>query len=297
MTSSGKVDGSCRRRLWLSPEEFSELTSDATATAAVGDRSKVTERRMTNDTYDTIFRQFSSKPIPKSLTFYFSRNMVLLQEFVLTCFLLAGHRAARLEELDYIRRLEEGIPTDVGIRSGRLLTSLGLIWITLLVAVVQNRFANSKRYKIRHRMTDFLLMAILLRFLSSVLKTLTASYSSDTVYALSTTSLLLHLLACDYDYANGLKDVESDEYDQADCDTTSRSKKIERPTFEGGIMSLTSAFFATTLLASRLESNAAVYLFICSSVILFALYPSARHLVAVRSRQVGKWGKSKLSEM
>jgi len=288
MTSSGKSDGNCRRRLWLSPEEFSELTSDATATAG-GDRTNVAERRMTNDTYDTIFQQFSSKPDPKSLTFYFSRNMVLLQEFVLTCFLLAGHRAARLEELDYIRRLEEGMPTDIGIRSGRLLMSLGLIWITLLVAVVQNRFANSKRYKIRHRMTDFLLMAILLRFLSSVLKTLTASYSSDTVYALSTMSLFLHLLTCDYDYANGLKGIEIDENDQADSDTTSRSKKIERPTFEGGMMSLTSAFFATTLLASRLESNAAVYLFICSSVILFALYPAARHLVAVRSRRVGKW--------
>mmetsp|Transcript_20762 Transcript_20762/g.42724 ORF Transcript_20762/g.42724 Transcript_20762/m.42724 type:complete len:348 (-) Transcript_20762:166-1209(-) len=288
MTSSRKVDGNRRRRLWLSPEEFSDLTSDATASAR-GDGTSGNERRMTDDTYDTIFRQFSSKPIPQPLSFHLSRNMVLVQEFVLTCFLLAGHRAARLEELDYSRRVEEGLPTDVGIRSVRLLTSLGLIWITLLVAVVQNRFANSKRYTVRHRLTDFLLMAILLRFLSSVLKTLTASYSSDTVYALSTMSLFLHLLTCDYDYANGLKGIEKGENDQTDSNATSRSKKIERPTFEGGMMSLTSAFFATTLLASRLESNVAVYIFNCSSVILFALYPAARHLVAVRSRHVGKW--------
>mmetsp|Transcript_20761 Transcript_20761/g.42723 ORF Transcript_20761/g.42723 Transcript_20761/m.42723 type:complete len:254 (-) Transcript_20761:449-1210(-) len=242
MTSSRKVDGNRRRRLWLSPEEFSDLTSDATASAR-GDGTSGNERRMTDDTYDTIFRQFSSKPIPQPLSFHLSRNMVLVQEFVLTCFLLAGHRAARLEELDYSRRVEEGLPTDVGIRSVRLLTSLGLIWITLLVAVVQNRFANSKRYTVRHRLTDFLLMAILLRFLSSVLKTLTASYSSDTVYALSTMSLFLHLLTCDYDYANGLKGIEKGENDQTDSNATSRSKKIERPTFEGGMMSLTSAFF------------------------------------------------------
>merc|ERR1712194_110624 len=69
-----------------------------------------------------------------------------------------------------------------------------------------------------------------------------------------------------------------------------KNKNLERPTFEGGMMSLTSAFFATTLLASRLESNAAVYVFVCSSVILFALYPAARHLVAVKAKEhVGKW--------
>jgi len=255
---------------------------------------------MTDDTYDTIFQHFSSKPSPKSLSFHLYNTMVLVQEVVLTCFLLAGHRAARLEELDYIQRRAKGATTDGGIHSIRLLTSLGLIWITLVVAVVQNRFANSKRYTIRHRITDFLLMAIILRFLSAVLKTLTASYSSDTVYALSTMSLFLHLLTCDYDYANGLKandnDADGDNND-INCNTASRfnsgyyrNKNLERPTFEGGMISLTSAFFATTLLASRLESNAAVYIFVCSSVILFALYPAARHLVAVKAaRHVCKW--------
>jgi len=296
MTSNVKVSGNNKRRLWLSPEEFSNLTGDATPSKkdCSIDRN---ERTVTEDTYDTIFKQFSSKPNPKSLSFHLLSAVVLVQEFVLTCFLLAGHRAARLEELNYIRRWEKGIPTDYGIRSLRLLTSLGLIWITLVVAVVQNRFASSKRYTIRHRFTDFLLMAILLRFLSAVLKTLTASYSSDTVYVLSTMSLFLHLLACNYDYANGLNDNQNDGNDCTSRNNTSHSngvyykkRNLERPTFEGGIISLTSAFFATTLLASRLESNAAVYIFVCSSVILFALYPAARHLVAVKAAQhVGAW--------
>ena len=325
------------RRLWLSPEDLSNLTScnnnnnnnrrrsnknvrttkeddekKKEEDAALSITSAATTRKRSVDTYETIFNHFSLKPKPKSLILLLSNTMVFVQEFVLTCLLLAGHRAALLEELDYRRRLEQlgssgsGSSSNrnpsVSIHSSRLLTSLGLIWLTLIVAVVKNRFANSKRYTIRHRFTDFLLMAILLRFLSAVLKTLTASYSSDTVYVLSTISLFLHLVTCNYDYANGYDDdddndnnVEDDENENDDTIIASniRKKNQERPTFKGGMISLTSAFFATTLLASRLESNAAVYIFICSSVVLFALYPAARHLVAVKSRHVGKWSKSK----
>ena len=328
------------RRLWLSPEDLSNLTScnnnnnnnnnrrrsnkNVRTTKEDDEKKKkkeedtallitsaATTRKRSVDTYETIFNHFSLKPKPKSLILLLSNTMVFVQEFVLTCLLLAGHRAALLEELDYRRRLEQlgssgsgssNRNPSVSIHSSRLLTSLGLIWLTLIVAVVKNRFANSKRYTIRHRFTDFLLMAILLRFLSAVLKTLTASYSSDTVYVLSTISLFLHLVTCNYDYANGYDDDDDDndnnvEDDENDDDTiiasNIRKKNQERPTFKGGMISLTSAFFATTLLASRLESNAAVYIFICSSVVLFALYPAARHLVAVKSRHVGKWSKSK----
>ena len=327
------------RRLWLSPEDLSNLTScnnnnnnnrrrsnknvrttkeddekkkkKKEEDAALSITSAATTRKRSVDTYETIFNHFSLKPKPKSLILLLSNTMVFVQEFVLTCLLLAGHRAALLEELDYRRRLEQlgssgsgssssSRNPSVSIHSSRLLTSLGLIWLTLIVAVVKNRFANSKRYTIRHRFTDFLLMAILLRFLSAVLKTLTASYSSDTVYVLSTISLFLHLVTCNYDYANGYDDDDDNdnnvEDDENDDDTiiasNIRKKNQERPTFKGGMISLTSAFFATTLLASRLESNAAVYIFICSSVVLFALYPAARHLVAVKSRHVGKWSKS-----
>ena len=326
------------RRLWLSPEDLSNLTScnnnnnnnrrrsnknvrttkeddekkkKKEEDTALSITSAATTRKRSEDTYETIFNHFSLKPKPKSLILLLSNTMVFVQEFVLTCLLLAGHRAALLEELDYRRRLEQlgssgsgsssSRNPSVSIHSSRLLTSLGLIWLTLIVAVVKNRFANSKRYTIRHRFTDFLLMAILLRFLSAVLKTLTASYSSDTVYVLSTISLFLHLVTCNYDYANGYDDddddndnnVEDDENDDTIIASNIRKKNQERPTFKGGMISLTSAFFATTLLASRLESNAAVYIFICSSVVLFALYPAARHLVAVKSRHVGKWSKSK----
>lgn len=127
-------------------------------------------------------------------------------------------------------------------------------------------------------MTDGLFMAVLLRFFAAVLKTLTASYSSDTVHALAMASLFLHFLACDYSYANGFSDKKGP------IDAT------KRPAFQGGTLSLTAAFFATILLASRLESNAAVYMFVCSSVVLFALYPAARHQVAINTQTKNRIG-------
>jgi len=285
------------RRLWLSPEDISKLSTCH--------ENGIPTKQVTTDTYDTIFDHFSSKPKTKSLTFLSLNVMVFLQEFVITCLLLTGHRAAQFEELHYRRRRllsqhdalrdihtvkvgDINIVTYGGIQSNRLLASLGLIWLTLVVAVVKNRSSNSKQYSIQHRFTDFVLMAILLRFLSAVLKTLTASYSSDTVYALAMVSLFLHLVTCNYEYANGRCGGNDNDDDEV-ADDNSRKLNQERPTFKGGMISLTSAFFATTLLASRLEEDGAVYIFVCTSVVLFALYPSARHGVTVRSRHVGKW--------
>jgi hypothetical protein len=289
-----------RRHLWLKPVDPSSPNN--------GLQGLEDDDEYINDTYDTVLERFSSRPEPKSLSFLLSNTLVVGQEFVLTCLLLAGHRETIREE-DY-HRSNHGPNKLDGIHSDRLLLSLGLVWLTLAVSVIQNRFATSKQYKIKHRLTDILLMAILLRFLSAVLKTLTASYSSDTVYSLSVVSLFLHLLTCDYAYANGYggDDDDNDNGDgqqQQQQQQQQRDKakegdkdvapphmegKHKRPTFKGGLVSLSSAFFATTLLASRLESNAAVYVFVCSSVVLFALFPAARHLVALKTRQEHKWG-------
>jgi hypothetical protein len=66
----------------------------------------------------------------------------------------------------------------------------------------------------------------------------------------------------------------------------------KRPAFEGGTLSLTAAFFATTLLASRLDNNVTVYIFVSSSVVLFALYPAARNQVAINTRRAKRWGET-----
>ena len=264
-----------KRRLWLSPEEFASISNSSNNKSGRITKSIQKDDQPT-DTYESLFQAFSQRPEPLPLSFYLQNTLPVGQEFVLTVLLLAGHRAAMANEAT-----NNNHPESSSFRSSHdnLWIALALIWCTLILSVLQTRFATSQQYQLKHRLTDFGLMAVLLRFLSAVLKTLTASYSSNTVYALSIAALFLHLLACNYAYANGW----SDEDDDNNIDETKESNNpSRRPLFKGGTLSLTSVFFATALLASRLQQNVTVYLFVCGSVVLFALYPAARHLVAVR---------------
>jgi tRNA(Arg) A34 adenosine deaminase TadA len=264
-----------QRRLWLSPEDLDNLSNNGA------------HQQATDDSYDSLFEKFSSRPERKPLTLYLWNTLSVGQEFVLTCMLLAGHRAAMMEERHFQRLQQQYTQSSneipFSVQSDRLWIALALVWSTLVISVIQTRFATSQQYQLRHRLTDFSLMAILLRFLSAVLRSLTASYSSDTVYALSIGTLFLHLLACNYSYANGWSDDDHSE------DAELASKRLttrKRPLFKGGTLSLTSVFFATTLLASRLQNNITVYIFVCFSVVLFALYPAARHLVAASNTTI-----------
>jgi phosphatidylinositol glycan class C protein len=108
------------------------------------------------------------------------------------------------------------------------------------------------------------------------LRTLTASYSSDTVNALAIGGMVVHLLACDYSYALGISKKKVSD--------GSNKRQAGRPTFSGGTVSLNAALFSTTLLASRLPTNVVSYAFISSAVILFAFYPAARHAIAKKSQ-------------
>ena len=228
-------------------------------------------------TYDEIFHKFSSRKPCTPFVVLLGRGLVVAQEFILSCLLLATHRVALAEErLDQESMLGDEFSTS-------LLLAIWTLFICLVAwygKVPAHSKTMSRNKKLRTRVSDALFMAVLLRFLASVLRTLTASYSSDTVHTLAVASLLLHLLACDYNYANGIPSKESYLV----------SKK--RPAFMGGILSLTSAFFATTLLASRLQDNMSVYVFVSFSVILFALYPAARHQVAINTHTSNRWGKS-----
>ena len=157
------------------------------------------------------------------------------------------------------------------------------------------------------RLSDGVLLAVLLRLLAGVLRSLTASYSADTVHALATCGMAIHLLACDYGYANGRRrgggvggveahssrddddgDVDDDDdYDDATNSSSSGAAGADvvqhhpRPPFLGGTVSLNAAFFSTVLLASRINSNATSYAFVSSVVTLFAFYPSSRHNIAI----------------
>ena len=200
--------------------------------------SKNDEQERKAETVEDLVARFSSKPPPRPLWELVRNSLVVGQEFVLTCLLLTRHRSAMQHEDDPDQR--------------RQVLSLVILPLIFVLVFGEQNETPAKRA------CDALLLAGMLRLVSSVLRTLTASYSSDTVYALAIAGMMVHLLACDYRYANG----------------HSRKKTA-------GIVSLNASLFSTTLLASRLTSNATVYVFVSSSVFVFAFYPSARHSIAV----------------
>lgn len=229
------------------------------------------------DTYAEIFDGCAMRPAPVSLFDMISNSLVVGQEFVLTCLFLAGHRTVSstgpLQDMEKVAQIMQ--------------PALMFVWFAFSLVILHNKpsdldASRVRKTKIRHRTADGIFMAVLLRFLAGVLRTLTASYSSDTVHALAISGFVLHLLACDYAYANGVV-LRGSVVGPIDA--------TKRPVFQGGTLSLTAAFFATTLLASRLNSNVAVYIFVSSSVVLFALYPAARHQVAINTKSNKKWGK------
>ena len=257
------------RRLWDGENHHAPLNS----------RSRSTK----NETYDEIFQKFATKSPQMPLSLLTARGLIVGQEFILTCLLLASHRVA----LDEENKSPEYHPTSTILSTFQPTTQpyvLFIPWVSFIFTtatfsrISSERSSMTQKEKLQTRGADSLFMALFLRFLAGVLQTLTASYSSDTVHALAIGGLVLHLLACDFNYANG--QTESSGVDI-----------IGRPPFKGGTLSLTAAFFSTILLASRLEENISVYIFVTYSVILFALYPAARHNVAIATKSKYKAGK------
>lgn len=140
--------------------------------------------------------------------------------------------------------------------------------------------------RIYYRTVDAMLIAAMLRFLSSVLRSLTASYSSDTVVALAVGGMVLHLLSCDYGFANGERKQHKGNDENKNNIISSGAVDITsyqhgRPLFMGGTVAINSVFFSAVLLASRCHSDSTSYLFLMLTVVLFAYYPEARHIMAL----------------
>jgi hypothetical protein len=229
-------------------------------------KNKRLEEEEEDETFEAILERFSSRPAKKSLFVLTSNAVVVVQEFSLTCFLLFRHRLALLEE--------EELPYSAG-RQWKVDLSTASMMCAFLLAVFYSARADqthqlSRTVKARQRSADAALLAVLLRLLASLLQSLTASYSSDTVGQLAVAGMLVHLLACDYSYANGRLPPKLPLQQQSS----------PRPPFRGGTVSLNAALFSVTLLVSRLRSHTAAYLFVSHAVVLFAFYPATRHAIA-----------------
>lgn len=237
------------------------------------------------ETYDEIYSRYSSKPAHKSLFQLVANSLVVVQEFSLTCFFLARHRIAHQEENVTKKGISRVMIQQQNLQ--QLDISNYVMLAALLTAVFYSSRADpsrqqSRRSKVRQRGIDALLLAIFLRLLASLLQSLTASFSSDTVQLLAFGGMLLHLVACDYSYANGIVDSSKalSFHTRGTCNQQQQLQQQRRPPFLGGTVALNAALFSSTLLVSRLSSNVTAYLFSCLSVILFAFYHVTRHAIA-----------------
>ena len=278
------------------------------------------DSRFSYATRESIYGQYSSVPLSKTFTTYCANNLVIVQEIFLTTYFLSGHRIAL--ELDSAGATMNGHQSqqqqqytafDIQLYKQRIDRSTMLVLATLMIVIIfssrarqlgqQNQESPSssrqpqqdKTAKIRQRSIDGLLLAILLRYIAGLLRSLTASYSTDTVQALAYSGMLVHLFACDYSYANGKRSVGPEAQRRRIIDKSSLVVKVakeknqskahltvsssRRPYFEGGTVSLNAALFATTLLVSRL-SNAVAYVFCSIAVVMFGFYPEARNAIA-----------------
>ena len=224
------------------------------------------------------------EPPWRSLVEFMNSSLVIGQEVALTTFLLAAHRVAVGEESMRQENDSGRKALPVGDYLDRESSvAMVLVYATLLIIVYYNQKAlnhqsrtvtGQRRKKAMVRMTDAILLAAILRLTSGIIQTLTAAYSSDTVYALSISGMSFHLLTCDYKYANGV--AHGGDWNISSLHTFAHP----RPAFLGGTIALNAVFFSTALLVSRIESNASSYAFVSLAVTLFAFYPATRHNIA-----------------
>ncbi|KAJ5068386.1 phosphatidylinositol n-acetylglucosaminyltransferase subunit c [Anaeramoeba ignava] len=123
-------------------------------------------------------------------------------------------------------------------------------FIFLLILPIKTISIN----KFLHHLKVLLVLLVLLYCVSPVLRTLTQTFSPDTIWALTIILFVIHLLSQDYDYINGLSD------------------KLNAP------LSLNAAIFASVILASRLDSDMLVFAFVSFAIEIFGFFPVIRHM-------------------
>jgi phosphatidylinositol glycan class C protein len=241
-------------------------------------------------------------PPHRSLEEIINSALVVGQEVSLTVILLAVHREiVAFEDRNNTEKKPNQAQNALEYIAEKSFIAMMLVYVSMLIIVFYNQKSmvvdnsndeddgnkkgeashNKNQHHKKHhrrrkaivRLSDGILLAVMLRIISGLLRSLTASYSTDTVYALTITFLVVHLLACDYKYANGFDNEAIDDY-------PALLAHHPRPKFLGGTVSLSAAFFATVLLVSRIKSNATSYAVVSSVVTLFAFYPTSRHQIA-----------------
>ena len=109
--------------------------------------------------------------------------------------------------------------------------------------------------------------------LTPLFQTMTAAVSDDTAFATAACALVVSALTHDYAFAHFAFDASDDAKDAKDDIIKARA---------GNSVSLGCSMFAASVLASRLESQSAVFADMTLSVLLFVLFPFFSRVVAAR---------------
>jgi hypothetical protein len=231
-------------------------------------------------TYEALLHKYSRPVRHRSLVQCCADAIPLVQQVSLVVWFLARYELAaawetalvhanhNAQDRERIRSMEQRL--DIG--HAVLLLGFGLVVTLRLIAPKHTVLVEpSSTTKARHRLTDGGLLGVLLRLLASLLRGLTASYSTDTVQSLSLACMVLHLVTCDYTYGTSSSSVSSPLQSSCSPITTDR-----RPPFQGGTFSLNAVFVAAVLCSSRLQSNVTSYFFCSLAVIMFGFYPATR---------------------
>lgn len=224
-----------------------------------GERNRDDKRKTSVRGYSEIYADYSCTPKPRTFWDLAAHSLVVGQEFALGCYFIARHRVLLTQNL-------RDPKVNVAQSDKAIYFTLGMVLCASLMA--RHVPQPNRRAKAKQRLADGVLLAILLRLLAGLWRTLTLSYSSDTVQALAIGGMLLHVLTCDYGWANGKGEFESLKYKQ-------------RQPFRGGTLSLNAALFTTTLLVSRLDSQASAFILVGLAIVAFGFYPDTRHVISL----------------
>jgi Phosphatidylinositol N-acetylglucosaminyltransferase len=283
--------------------------------------------------------QYDARP-RASLFRYISNALLVVQEFILVCYFLAWYRIIITPSIITTNNNDTTPSIHAQLQQTRqyyLDVSMICMYIALLFAVFLNARAAAimekltgtttlqgerptYSYKVLYRLIDATILAGMVRYIAVLLRNLTVSYSTDTVERLAVLAMIVHVLCCDYTYANGYDiNLRRKLYRLQQQQRISNSNTFHPPnddddshlhhtntlfhttgnvtsTFMGGTISLNAAFFATIVLVSRFDTISTTsttsssstttttnttFMFISLAVIIFAFYPVTRHTISL----------------
>lgn len=148
-----------------------------------------------------------------------------------------------------------------------LVVATGVVGFAWAVAkLVTTKQPDKKRKPTRSRrrggnVLGLLILCLVLLAVSPVLRTLTESTTSDSIWALSAILFIVNLSLADYSSA------------------TIAQTSLAAPASLSETLSLNAAICASVVLASRLQSNIQVFTLLYLSISMFALFPMLRKLI------------------